>query len=219
MAFCTKCGANVPGAFCSQCGTPVATAGAAAPPPMAAPYVQPAPYGQPVPVQGPRKTSPIVWVLVIVLGLFVLGGLATAAFVAFVAHRVHQAGVSFDRNGSGAVTFRGKDGVVEFGGADAKLPSWVPAYPGSKPKVAVRGSGHDGEGGMFSFNTSDSADRVKSFYMDKCKELGMKVNLDTTSEEGGMFVATEEGGDNRSLTVTVSGRSGDINVSVIYGRK
>jgi hypothetical protein len=172
-------------------------------------------------MQGPRKTSPIVWVLVVVLGLFVVGGIATAAFVTYVAHRVHQAGVSFGRNGNGGVTVHGKNGTVEIGGADTRLPSWVPVYPGSegKAKVAVRGSDENGEGGMFSFTTSDSVDRVKSFYMDRCKDLGMKVNLDTTSAEGGMFIAAEEGGDRRSLTVTVGGRPGDVSVSVIYGRK
>jgi hypothetical protein len=219
MPFCTKCGANVAGSFCSQCGTPAASSGAFGSTPVAGstPPVVAAPYGQPV----PRKTSPIVWVLVVVLGLFVVGGIAVAGFAAFVAHRIHQAGVSFDRNSNGGVTFRGKDGIVEFGGSSVKLPSWVPVYPGSEghAKFAVRGSGDTGEGGVFSFTTSDSADRVKSFYLDKAKDLGMKVNLDTTTPDGGMFVAVDEDGEKRSLTVTINGRSGENNVSVMYGRK
>src|SRR5690348_12972938 len=116
MPFCTTCGSNVSGTFCSQCGTPVAASGTAAPPPppmgqapvaqqpMAQPYAQP--YAQPA----PRKTSPLVWILVIVLGFFVVCGISVALFVGYVAHRVHQA---VDVNGrDGGVTFhtRGRDG-------------------------------------------------------------------------------------------------------------
>jgi hypothetical protein len=44
-------------------------------------------------VPGKRKTSPIVWVLVIVLGLFVLGGLTIVGLGFFVMHKVKQAGL------------------------------------------------------------------------------------------------------------------------------
>jgi len=108
MAFCTTCGASVNGSFCTQCGTPVSAAagpgvaqGAAqpAPPPMAQPAPPPpgpAPYPAqqyaPAPVAR-RGTSPLVWVLVIVLGLFVLGGLAVVGTGMFVFHKARQAGL------------------------------------------------------------------------------------------------------------------------------
>ncbi|HXP63026.1 MAG TPA: hypothetical protein VN829_21175, partial [Dongiaceae bacterium] len=41
----------------------------------------------------PRKTSPIVWVLVIILGLFVLGVIGVVGAGMFVMHKVHEAGV------------------------------------------------------------------------------------------------------------------------------
>ena len=223
MPFCTKCGANVTGTFCSQCGTPV---GAAAPaqPAAASAYGQPVPFA-PAPVA--RKTSPIVWVLVVILGIVVLGGIGVVGVIGFVAHRVHQAGVSFDRGSDGGVTMQargadGKDATVEFGGSAGKLPSWVPVYPGSEghTNFAVRGSGDGGaEGGDFTFTTSDEASKVKSFYAGKCKEMGMTINLDSTTEEGGIMVAADEGGDRRSLTITVGGHPGETTVNVIYGRK
>ena len=71
MAFCTNCGAEVTGAFCKQCGTPVSAASAAPAPVFTAqPAAVAAPVAGAAPVQ--RKTSPLVWVLVIILGLFVL---------------------------------------------------------------------------------------------------------------------------------------------------
>jgi hypothetical protein len=189
---------------------------------MAAPYAQPAFPGAPPAV---RRTSPIVWVLVIILGLFVLGGISVAAFLGFVAHRVHQA-VSFDGRHDGGFTVHtqgadGKSGTVRIGGA-GKLPSWVPVYPGSEghSKWAMSGTADSGEeGGSFIFTTSDGVDRVKSFYMDKCKDMGMKVNLDTTTPDGGMIVAADEGDHQRSVSVIVGGHTGETTVNVTYGRK
>ena len=49
-----------------------------------------------------------------------------------------------------------------------------------------------GEGGNFTFTTHDSPAKVLSFYQDKTKDLGMKVNLTTTGDDGGMIVAADE---------------------------
>src|SRR5689334_16268612 len=76
MAFCTNCGATLGGAFCNQCGTRSAQTS-----PTAAPAVM------------PRKTSPIVWVLVIIGGLFGLGLLAAIGTGAFFVHKARQAGI------------------------------------------------------------------------------------------------------------------------------
>jgi hypothetical protein len=99
MAFCTTCGANVPGAFCTSCGTPVkAAASQQAPPPAAAPAFQPPPAVAPVaaaPVAAApakRGLSPIAWILIIVGGLIVLSVLAVVGAGLFVVHKVHQAG-------------------------------------------------------------------------------------------------------------------------------
>ena len=79
MPFCVGCGADVTNkSFCAQCGKPVTgspTAAAVAPPPA--------------PIQ-PRKTSPIVWILLGVVGFFVLIGFVAMAGIGFLAHKVAQ---------------------------------------------------------------------------------------------------------------------------------
>jgi hypothetical protein len=266
MSFCTNCGANVEGAFCIKCGTPVRTA-ASQPGPTDAPppaYATPAPQtAVPAPIQ--RRTSPLVWVLVVILGLFVLCGVAIFGTGMFFMHKARQAGIDSDLlranpgyavakmfiaanpnveevrhdDRAGTITVRDRKtgklttisfddikrgrisitsdepggGSVEIGGS-AALPAWVPVYPGTKPEnsVAVRGSGDDGrEGGNVTFTTSDPPAKVLAFYQDKARELGMKVNLTSTGDEGGMVVATDEG-EGRTLTAIV-GSGTSVNLS------
>lgn len=82
MAFCTNCGASVSGSFCTQCGKPMSAAPPAAAPAGAAP--------------AKKKTSPLVWVLVGIAGLFVILGLLVVGGGLFVFHKVKQAGLDPD---------------------------------------------------------------------------------------------------------------------------
>jgi hypothetical protein len=95
MAFCTTCGRAVSGRFCETCGVAVGTAAA----PAAAPV--------PIAAAVPRKTSPIVWILlglgvmvVLFIGAITVGGI-------FVVHKARQAGLDpalWQRNPGVAVT-------------------------------------------------------------------------------------------------------------------
>jgi len=108
-------------------------------------------------------------------------------------------------------------------GCDSKLPSWVPNYPGAsvKPQLTFKGDANNatGEAGSVSFSTSDPPSKVMTFYQDKIKELGMKVNLTTNTGEGGMIVAADES-NHRELTVIVSAAGSDgTGVNLTYGAK
>lgn len=76
------------------------------------------------------------------------------------------------------------------------LPSWVPKYPGAVNTGVFSAKGTDnngrGEGGSFTFTTSDPPRKVLDFYRDKAGELGLKVNMNTETGSGGMIVAAEE---------------------------
>ena len=80
MAFCSSCGKQVTGTFCANCGSQVGAASSAAPPATAVA----APPG--------KGISPIVWILGIIAGIFVLGMLVLIGGGLFVAHKVKQAG-------------------------------------------------------------------------------------------------------------------------------
>ena len=87
MPFCTNCGASVEGAFCTKCGTAVGQ------PAAATPASAPAGVSAGGAVAPRKKTSPIVWILGIVAGLFVLFGILVMAGGFFVFQKVKQAGI------------------------------------------------------------------------------------------------------------------------------
>ncbi len=214
----------------------------------------------------PRKTSPLVWILVAVVGLFVLGFIAVVGTGYFIARKISRnpaavaarlaamanknVDVVSEDDGAGTITLRdrqtgktvtmtfdqakggkfslsaegddGKTATMEFGASSGSLPSWVPSYPGSSPQfnITARGDTNDGsgEGGNFTFTTNDTSSRVLSFYQDKAKDMGMKVNLTSTAGDAGMVVATDED-SHRSLTAIVGSDSGKTTVNVTYGAK
>jgi hypothetical protein len=254
MAFCTTCGAQVSGAFCNHCGTQVGTSGGQTPPMQAAPAAL------------PRKTSPLIWILIIVLGIFVLGFVGVVGTGFFIARKISRnpaaaaarlaalanknVDVVSEDDDAGTITLRdrrtgktvtmtfdqakggrfslsaegddGKTATMEFGASSGTLPSWVPAYPGSSPQfnITARGDTNDGagEGGNFTFTTSDPSSRVLSFYQDKARDMGMKVNLTSTTADAGMVIASDEA-SHRSLTAIVGSDSGKTTVNVTYGAK
>jgi len=112
--------------------------------------------------------------------------------------------------------------TMEVGG-EGKLPSWVPNYPGStaNPQFTIKGDASDasGEAGSVTFSTSDLPSKVMSFYEQRIKELGMKVNLTTSGGEGGMVVAADES-NHRGLTIIVAaGGSEGTGVNLTYTTK
>jgi hypothetical protein len=253
MAFCTQCGADVKGAFCNVCGTRAAQA------PAAGAAAAPAPVSAAAPVK--RGTSPIVWVLVIVLGLFGLGAVAIVGLGAYFAHRVQQDGVDGTiarviaaanpdvevlrtNKGDGTVTLRerstgkefsigidaarsgkftlravedGKSASLEFGG-DAKAPSWVPQYPGSRPQAVFSAKGESdretGEAGSFFFKTPDSTSKVVEFYEQKARELDLPIRV---SGIGTIMAGNDDRG--RFLKIVAVSVSDETTVNVTYGHK
>lgn len=261
MPFCTTCGTNVEGKFCVKCGTPVgAPAAQPAPAAAAAEPVQAAPAR--------KKTSPLVWVLVALLGLFLLVAIGVVAGGFFLVHKAKQAGLDpslWEKNpglaatkmitaanpdvqvlktdeDKGTVTLRDKKtgkvytidfeavkegriniqeeggGTVSFGGAAAKVPAWVPSYPGAKPEGTLSAQGGENEGGMFGFKTGDGAKKVLAWYEQSLKSAGFTTTLtDSGDGSGGMIMA--EDGSKRTVMVTVGTEESQTGVQVTYGNK
>ena len=121
---------------------------------------------------------------------------------------------------TGAVEIKSSDGTLKIGGGqNAKVPTWVPDYPGSEPTVAYSAQSKDGESGSYQFKTRDAADKVARYYEDGLKSSGMKVSTtmaNSGGSEGGGMIAGEDEGKKHSAIVLLGSEGGSTTVSVTF---
>jgi hypothetical protein len=122
---------------------------------------------------------------------------------------------------NGTLEVKTADGTAKFGG-NAKVPAWVPDYPGSDPQAAFSAQGREGDSGTFTFKTRDASDKVVRYYQDQFQSAGLKVTNNFTSQANGaatgMLIA-QDGSNQHTVTVVVGQDNGQSAVSVTYATK
>ena len=164
-----------------------------------------------------KKNNVILWIVVGVGGFVVLVGVAVLAGGLFLIHRAREAGldnVTIENAKHGQFKVNSPDGSVQIGG-DAKIPTWVPDYPGSNPQNAFSARGKDGQSGTFTFKTKDSSDRVAKYYREQLEGSGFTVAAVVNSGSSQVMTA-EDSAKHRSVTVLVGGEGSEISVNVTY---
>lgn len=127
--------------------------------------------------------------------------------------------VTITGSGSGAdsrVTLKSSDSTVTFGAGagNAKIPAWVPAYPGSSPEGTYSAETPEGSQNTFSFKTPDAPSKVASFYQDQLKAGGFTVSQMINGDSGGM-VSAETADKKRTVVVTVAASNSGTQASVM----
>lgn len=124
--------------------------------------------------------------------------------------------VAMSNSGDGHMTVTGADGAkVEIGaGSEAKMPSWLPLYPGAKVTASFTGQGKEGAGGMVSFTTADAPEAVIAFYKQKAGASGMADTMNMNSGGTLVYIASNEKAKTQ-LSVSASkggdGTTGQVN--------
>ena len=118
----------------------------------------------------------------------------------------------------GTVEFKSAEGSVKIGG-DAKIPTWIPEYPGSQPQGTFSAQSNEGTSGTYAFKTKDSADKVSKFYEDNFKSAGLEVNSNLTSQNGktsaGVLSAHDKS-DDHTATIVIGTDGSDTTVAVTF---
>lgn len=120
-----------------------------------------------------------------------------------------------------SLTINGPQGQSTTWGENAELPTWVPTYPNTKP-VGVASVNDDKQmGGMFSMETTDTAEAVVDWYKTKFSEGGYteKSVTSASSETGTMRSLTarnDQTNQNITLTVTTSDANSGTIIQVTY---
>ena len=130
--------------------------------------------------------------------------------------------ISFEDAKNGRFTMRDDTGASVTIGGTAKIPTWVPDYPGSNPTSAFSARGQDGDTGTFSFKTHDPVDKVAKFYTDQFQSSGMKLTSNFSHNEGsssGTMLTAEDEASKHTIQVIVGVESGNTTVAVTYVTK
>jgi hypothetical protein len=151
-----------------------------------------------------KAGSPIVKIILIVVGVLILLTALGIGSCIYVAYRIKQKGSAIMQDAtSGRGRFGAPEVQIEKGGAgseaEAVATADVPLYPGA---TATEGGGSFGAAGFGiaaqEYTTSDSVDQVVEFYKEK---LGNKL---TIHESGGNAVLQVKTGANSMTTITLS---------------
>ena len=122
---------------------------------------------------------------------------------------------------TGSLEIKSADGTMKIGGgAGAKVPTWVPEYPGSTPEGAFAAQTEEGNSGSYTFKTRDSVAAVTKVYEDGFKSMGLKTTSTLTNADGktgGGIVSAQA--DKRSAVVIMGSDEGQTTVSVTFKAK
>jgi hypothetical protein len=107
--------------------------------------------------------------------------------------------------------------------AAARIPEWVPEYPGVEPQHSSSVTRDGGIGGTFQITSDDAVSGVISFYRSRLEEAGFDVSVNTFSgsegeeagvvngrhDEAGRTVAVMVGTDGEKTTASVTYNEGE----------
>jgi hypothetical protein len=214
MAFCNACGTTInPGTrFCSKCGAAVL----ASVPAPAAPVASPAHSAPPV-AAAPAPTSGgggALKAILIVVGVIILVGILGIASLGFFAWRIARH--SHVRQNGENVKVETPFGTVESSNDPqaAAHDLGVDPYPGAQ--VMKEGSTSASFGGVHTvslhFETSDSADKVCSFYKPKFPNAMVM----TTQSNQCTIISNDK---NNMITITAKEESGKTQIVVASVKK
>ncbi len=111
---------------------------------------------------------------------------------------------------TGSLDVKTDQGTAHIGAGALNLPGWLPAYPGSSPQGIASSEGA-GASGAFSFRTTDSVDRVVSFYEDALKRGGF--NVDVNRHAAGALISADNGSKKATINALNDGAGASATVT------
>jgi hypothetical protein len=123
-------------------------------------------------------------------------------------------------NSNDHMTITGSNGEkVEFGtGTNAKLPTFLPLYPGATVQSSFTGNGKDGSGGVVTFHAHASPADIIDFYKNKATSAGMAQTM--TADMGGTstYVAANDK-TKQTMSVSATKDADGTSVQLTWGLK
>jgi hypothetical protein len=127
-------------------------------------------------------------------------------------------------NSKASLEVKSADGSAKFGTSSVtRPPDWLPAYPDTKLEGSYSADTRDGASGGFHFTTTDSPNKVLSFYETGLKRAGLRVDTNIVNQNGktvGGTASAESSNKNRTVYINAAVNAEDLTlVTVIFGSK
>lgn len=117
------------------------------------------------------------------------------------------------KDGPGHVTLKSSGASYSFHG-QAKLPDWIPVYPGTAPQGVYSDSPGAETRHTYSFKCGDATDQVAAYFKDQLERAGFRVTPQLQPGKGGLLNA-ESADKKRTVELTVTRREGATQASVM----
>ncbi len=131
--------------------------------------------------------------------------------------------VSLDDLQQGKLEVSTEEGKVQMGAnVDAKIPQWVPVYPGAKQQNLMSTQTAEADGGTIMLEVKEEFGKVKAWYEEQIKAGGFDSKMSTLTEgsegPGAMLIASKND-EKQSLHVILNTEPEFTRVTLTFGSK
>jgi len=131
--------------------------------------------------------------------------------------------VSLDDLKQGKLEISGEDGKIQVGAnVDAKIPQWVPIYPGAKQQNVMSTQTAEADGGTIMLEVKEEFGKVKAWYEERIDAGGFESKMVTSTEgsegPGAMMVASKND-EKQSLHIMLNTEPEFTRATITFGSK
>ncbi len=131
--------------------------------------------------------------------------------------------VSLDDLKQGKLEISGEDGKIQVGAnVDAKIPQWVPIYPGAKQQNVMSSQTAEADGGTIMLEVKEEFGKVKGWYEEQIKAGGFESKMMTStagSEGPGAMLIASKNDEKQTLHIIVNTEPEFTRATITFGSK
>lgn len=131
--------------------------------------------------------------------------------------------VSLDDLKNGKLEMSSEEGRIQVGAnVDAKIPQWVPIYPGAKQQNVMSTQTAEADGGTIMLEVKEEFGKVKAWYEEQIKAGGFDSKMATSTEgsegPGAMLIASKND-EKQSLHILLNTEPEFTRATITFGSK
>jgi hypothetical protein len=123
---------------------------------------------------------------------------------------------------AGALEVRSSEGTMRMGSAAARLPVWLPAYPGAEEAGTFGMSTEKANTGTCSYKTAAGVDEVATFYENALAQAGFEVRRTAAQVPGqgsAVILSAQDAESRRTAQITATAVADGTSIALVFEDK